>query len=59
MPEGWFSYPDIDDHDVLRSRIDEVAERVGEALARLDAEDRELLTLIAWEDLTSEQAARS
>ena len=35
---------------------DEVAGRVGEALGRLDAQDRELLTLIAWEDLTSEQA---
>jgi len=35
---------------------DEVAGRVGEALGRLDAEDRELLTLVAWEDLTSEQA---
>lgn len=35
---------------------DEVAGLVGEALERLDVEDRELLTLIAWEDLTSEQA---
>ena len=35
---------------------DEVAWRVGEALGRLDAEDREMPTLIAWEDLTFEQA---
>jgi RNA polymerase sigma factor (sigma-70 family) len=32
------------------------AGRVGDALARLDAEDRELLTLVAWEELTSAQA---
>ena len=22
LPEGWFSYPDINDHDVLRPRIE-------------------------------------
>jgi RNA polymerase sigma factor (sigma-70 family) len=35
---------------------DSVASRVGDALTRLDSEDRELLTLVAWEDLRSEQA---
>lgn len=36
--------------------LEGVARRVSDALGRLDAEDRELLTLVAWEDLTSEQA---
>ena len=47
---------DLELRSQTHAALDGVAGRVGEALERLDIEDRELLTLIAWEDLTSEQA---
>jgi RNA polymerase sigma factor (sigma-70 family) len=35
---------------------DAVSSRIDDALRRLDGDDRELLTLVVWEELTSEQA---
>jgi RNA polymerase sigma factor (sigma-70 family) len=51
LAQGWDPWPAVD------SRVD-TQTVLREALARLKPEEREVLTLVAWEDLTVADAAR-
>jgi RNA polymerase sigma factor (sigma-70 family) len=52
MASGWDPWPAVD------ARVDTRAV-LQSALARLKPEEREVLTLVAWEDLTAADAARA
>jgi len=52
LAQGWDPWPAVD------SRVD-TQTVLREALARLKPEEREVLTLVAWEDLTVADAARA
>jgi RNA polymerase sigma-70 factor (ECF subfamily) len=51
IADGWDPWPAVD------ARVDTQAV-LRAALARLKAQEREVLTLVAWEDLTVADAAR-
>jgi len=51
MADGWDPWPAVD------ARVD-VQTLLRAALAKLRPEEREVLTLVAWEDLTTAEAAR-
>ena len=52
MTNGWDPWPEVD------ARVDTQAV-LRVALAKLKPEEREVLTLVAWEDLTAADAARA
>jgi RNA polymerase sigma factor (sigma-70 family) len=52
MANGWDPWPGVDERVATESVL-------RTALARLKPEEREILTLVAWEDLTVADAARS